>query len=62
MDNNGPVGIFLMNVMLAAGGYPWIVIPLDKPTDYMNTLENASVKQDRETQTVLPGDLVSDNR
>jgi Fic family protein len=60
MDGNGRIGRFLMNVMLAAGGYPWTVIPLDKRNDYMNTLERASVKQDIEPFAVFIGDLVSD--
>jgi len=33
MDGNGRMGRFLMNVMLAAGGYPWTVIPLEKRDD-----------------------------
>ena len=28
MDGNGRIGRFLMNLMLAAGGYPWTVIPV----------------------------------
>ncbi|MEI9904784.1 MAG: hypothetical protein WDN06_13050 [Asticcacaulis sp.] len=28
MDGNGRTGRFLMNVMLAAAGYPWLVIPV----------------------------------
>ena len=35
-----------MNTMLAAGGYPWIVIPVEKRSEYMNALESASVTQD----------------
>jgi hypothetical protein len=46
MDGNGRMGRFLMNVMLAAGGYPWTVIPLEKRDDYMSALESASVEQD----------------
>ncbi len=45
-DGNGRIGRFLMNVMLAAGGYPWIVIPLEKRDDYMAALKSASVGQD----------------
>ena len=48
MDGNGRIGRFLMNVMLAAGGYPWTVIPLEKREDYMNALECGSVGQDIE--------------
>ena len=35
-----------MNLMLAAGGYPWLVIPVERRNDYMQTLEKASVDQD----------------
>jgi hypothetical protein len=43
VDGNGRMGRFLMNVMLADGGYPWTVIPLETRNDYMATLEEASV-------------------
>jgi len=46
MDGNGRMGRFLMNVMLASGGYPWTVIPVERRNDYMATLESASVGQD----------------
>ena len=46
MDGNGRMGRFLMNVMLASGGYPWTIIPLEMRNDYMATLETASVRQD----------------
>ena len=36
----------MMNVMLASGGYPWTVIPVEKHNDYMKALEKASVEQD----------------
>lgn len=46
LDGNGRMGRFLMNVMLASGGYPWTVIPVDRRHDYMSALESASAKQD----------------
>jgi len=45
-DGNGRMGRFLMNAMLASGGYPWIVVPLEQRTRYMNALETASVGRD----------------
>lgn len=46
MDGNGRMGRFLMNLMLASGGYPWTVIPLEQRNAYMAALEEASVRQD----------------
>ena len=43
MDGNGRIGRFLMNVMMAAGGYPWTVVPVAERTVYMAALEKASV-------------------
>lgn len=45
MDGNGRMGRFLMNAMLASGGYPWTVIPVGQRDEYMQTLEQASTKQ-----------------
>ncbi len=45
MDGNGRMGRFLMNVMLAGGGYPWTVLPVEKRDEYMAALEAASVEQ-----------------
>jgi len=61
MDGNGRIGRFLMNVMLAAGGYPWTVIPLEKRDDYMNALENGGVEQDIAPLAIFLGRLVSEN-
>ena len=45
MDGNGRMGRFLMNVMLASGGYSWMVVPVEQRTEYMAALEEASVNQ-----------------
>jgi Fic family protein len=46
MDGNGRMGRFLMNAMMASGGYPWTVIPVGERTAYMHALEKASVGED----------------
>ena len=46
MDGNGRIGRFLMNVMMAAGGYPWTVIPVGGRNAYVGALEKASVSED----------------
>jgi len=61
MDGNGRIGRFLMNVMLAAGGYPWTVIPLGKRDDYMDALESGSVEQDIAPFAIFLGRLVSES-
>ncbi|MCX6205003.1 MAG: Fic family protein, partial [Bacteroidetes bacterium] len=43
MDGNGRMGRFVMNLMLASGGYPWTVIPVQQREVYMKSLEEASV-------------------
>jgi hypothetical protein len=35
---------YLMNLMLASGGYPWIVVPLERRVDYMDALESARIQ------------------
>ncbi|MDA0345372.1 MAG: Fic family protein [Proteobacteria bacterium] len=45
-DGNGRIGRFLMNAMLASGGYSWTVVPVEQRQDYMTALEQASVGQD----------------
>jgi len=61
IDGNGRMGRFLMNVMLASGGYPWTIIPVQKRNDYMQSLEAASVHQDIKPFTEFLATLVTDN-
>ena len=42
-DGNGRIARFLMNAMLASGGYQWTIIPIDKRDEYMAALEKASI-------------------
>ncbi|MEX2472099.1 MAG: Fic family protein [Gemmatimonadota bacterium] len=52
-DGNGRVARFVMNVMLASGGYPWTVIRTEERADYMSALEAASVDQEIEPFAVF---------
>ena len=47
-DGNGRMARFVMNVMLASGGYPWTVIRVQDRAAYLAALESASVDQDIE--------------
>jgi Fic family protein len=46
MDGNGRMARFSMNLLLAAGGYPWTVIRVEDREAYMRALESASVDED----------------
>ena len=43
MDGNGRMARFLMNVMLASGGYPWTVVRVEDRTRYLHALNRASI-------------------
>lgn len=49
---------FLLNAMLASGGYPWTIVPLDRREQYMKALEKASVNGDITEFTRLIAELV----
>lgn len=61
MDGNGRMGRFLMNLMLASGGYPWTVIPVERRNEYMESLEQASVHSNILPFATLLGNLVEKN-
>lgn len=42
-DGNGRLGRFLLNLMLASGGYDWTVVRVERRPEYMAALEQASV-------------------
>jgi fido (protein-threonine AMPylation protein) len=45
-DGNGRMARFLMNVMLASGGFPWTVIRVEDRNAYLNALDRASIDMD----------------
>lgn len=61
MDGNGRMGRFILNAMLASGGYPWTVVPLESREEYMKALEKASVYSDISDFTKVIATLVSSN-
>jgi Fic family protein len=58
MDGNGRMGRFLMNLMLASGGYPWTVVPVERRDNYLKALEAASVGQNIRPFSEFLGNLV----
>ena len=61
MDGNGRMGRFLMNVMLASGGYRWTIIRKEIRDEYMSALERASVQGDISSFAELLAGLVDAN-
>ena len=59
-DGNGRVGRFLMNTMMASGGYQWTIIPVEKRDEYMAALEKASVNNDITDFSKFIGSLVKE--
>jgi hypothetical protein len=59
MDGNGRIGRFLMNAMLASGGYPWTIVPLNKRNQYMSALEQASTNQNITPLCQIPSSIGS---
>jgi len=62
MDGNGRMGRFLKNLMLASGGYPWTVVPVERRDDYLKTLEAASVGQNVRPLSEFLGALVKETQ
>ena len=58
-DGNGRLGRFIMNAMLASGGYPWTVIALQQRTIYFDALNQASGKGNIVPFAKFLGKLVS---
>lgn len=59
-DGNGRLGRFIMNAMLASGGYPWTVIPVGRRPDYFRALDEASARGNIEPLARFLWQLVHD--
>jgi hypothetical protein len=49
-----------MNAMLAGGGHPWTIIPVERRNEYMRALEQASIHQNIEPFTAFLAGLVDE--
>ncbi|MCP4668909.1 MAG: Fic family protein [Deltaproteobacteria bacterium] len=58
LDGNGRMARFLMNAMLASGGYPWTVISVDDRNGYLTALESASIDLDIKPFTMFVAERV----
>ena len=47
-DGNGRMARFVMNAMLASGGYPWTIIRVEDRDTYLAALDSASIDQNIE--------------
>ena len=59
MDGNGRMARFLMNAMLASGGYPWTVVRVDDRTRYLRALDSASIDLNIEPFAVFLAERVA---
>ena len=55
-DGNGRMARFVMNAMLASGGYPWTVIRVEDRDAYLNALDSASIDADIRAFATLVGE------
>jgi hypothetical protein len=62
LDGNGRMGRFMMNLMMASGGYPWTIVPLERRSEYMAALESASAEQDIKPFAKFLAALVNDTK
>lgn len=59
-DGNGRMARFLMNAMLASGGYPWTVTRVEDRADYLAALDHASIDMDIKPFTAFIGERVEE--
>ena len=63
LDGNGRMGRFLMNLMVASGGWRWTLVTIDTRDEYLVALEQASVHRNIEPLTrYLAGRLAASSQ
>jgi hypothetical protein len=60
-DGNGRMARFLMNAMLASGGYPWTVIRVEDRAEYLDALETASSEMSIRPFAAFIADRIQDS-
>ena len=58
-DGNGRIARFLMNAMLASGGYPWTVVRVEDRAAYLGALDRASIDADIRSLATFLAERVS---
>ena len=59
MDGNGRMARFLMNAVLASGGYPWTVVRVEDRSRYLAALDSASINLNIEPFAALLAERVA---
>ena len=62
VDGNGRIGRFIMNAMLASGGYPWAIVPVERREEYMQALEQGSANGNIEPFATLIASLIRERK
>lgn len=60
IDGNGRLARFILNLMLARGGWPWTIVTMTVRSEYMKALEKASAESDIRPFASLINRLVSE--
>ena len=62
VDGNGRIGRFIMNAMMASGGYPWAIVPVERREEYMQALEQGSANGNIEPFATLIASLIRERK
>jgi hypothetical protein len=57
-DGNGRTGRFIMNAMLASGGYLWTIVPVERRSEYLAAMDAASLEKNIKPLARLIQELV----